>query len=86
MATGSSRKKNRVSILTSHIIIICVSTVIFFFLSNHLTLNAQGGLLGTEVNLEELSKENMNIDSLKHIHENIATFMKVLTCSTIACI
>lgn len=86
MATGAARKKNKTSILTSHIIIICVSAIIFIFLSNHLTLGAQGGLLGTQVDYLNKEFTMMDAESLYYIYKMLDTFTKVLTCATIACI
>jgi len=46
MATGAARSKSKSSILTHQILIICITALVYFFLSSNLVNTAEGGLLG----------------------------------------
>jgi len=48
MATGAARAKSKSSILTHQILIICITALVYFFLSSYLVMAAEGGLLGIE--------------------------------------
>ena len=56
MASGASVKKNSASILTNHLLIICVCTLMFIFVSSELSLNAKGGLVGTKMEVHDISE------------------------------
>jgi Amt family ammonium transporter len=86
MATGAARSKSKSSILTHQILIICVTALVYFCLSSYLVIAAEGGLLGIEQALPKIEKENLDPRTLDKIEQELFTYMKILTCATIACI
>ena len=54
MATGAARGKSKSSILTHQILIICITALVYSFLSSYLVLKAEGGLLGIQEVLPEI--------------------------------
>ena len=86
MATGAARPKSKSSILTHQIVIICITAIVYFMLSSYLALSADGGLLGIEQRLPEIDDKVMDSRMLDKIEQELFTYMKILTCATIACI
>lgn len=86
MATGAARSKSKSSILTHQILIICITALVYSFLSSNLVMTAEGGLLGIDESLPEIEKNVMDPRSLDKIERELFTYMKILTCATIACI
>ena len=86
MATGAARSKSKSSILTHQILIICITSLVYSFLSSYLVIAAEGGLLGIQQPLPEINMESMDPRTLDKIEETLFTYMKILTCATIACI
>ena len=56
------------------------------FLSSYLVIAAEGGLLGIEQPLPEVTEKIMDPRPLDKIGKQLFTYMKILTCATIACI
>ena len=54
MASGSAVKKNQSSILTNHLLVICACTLMFILISSELSMNANGGLIGTKMEVHEI--------------------------------
>lgn len=86
MATGAARSKSKSSILTHQILIICITALVYFFLSSYLVISAEGGLLGIQQPLPEIDSTTMDPRTLDKIEQELFTYMKILTCATIACI
>ena len=84
MATGAARSKSKSNILTHQILIICITTLVYFFISQNLITDAAGGLLGRH--LPELQIEAKDPHTIDHIVTELFNYMKILTCATIACI
>jgi len=66
--------------------IICITAMVYFFLSSYLTSSAEGGLLGIEQALPDIGPDSLDSRRLDQISESLFTYMKILTCATIACI
>ena len=47
---------------------------------------AEGGLLGIEQPLPDIDGKQMDPRTLDKIEQELFTYMKILTCATIACI
>ena len=86
MATGASRAKSKSSILTHQILIICITALVYSFLSSYLVISAEGGLLGIQEVLPEIDVSAMDPRTLDKVEQELFTYMKILTCATIACI
>lgn len=86
MATGAARSKSKSSILTHQILIICITSLVYSFLSSYLVIAADGGLLGIEQLLPAITAEEMDPRTLDLIRAQLFNYMKILTCATIACI
>ena len=86
MATGAARDKSKSSILTHQILIICITALVYSFLSSSLVFSVEGGLLGIKEPLPGVSKVSMDPRTLDKIEQELFTYMKILTCATIACI
>ena len=86
MATGAARSKSKSSILTHQILIICITALVYSFLSSYLVIAAEGGLLGIEQPLPVIDATSMDPRTLDKIEQELFTYMKILTCATIACI
>ena len=54
MATGAARSKSKSSILTHQILIICITALVYSFLSSYLVIAAEGGLLGIQQPLPDV--------------------------------
>lgn len=66
--------------------IICITALVYSFLSSYLCIAAEGGLLGIEQPLPEVDSKQMDPRTLDKIEQELFTYMKILTCATIACI
>ena len=86
MATGAARSKSKSAILTHQILIICITALVYTFLSSYLVVGAEGGLLGIQKPLPEIEEGMMDPRTLDGVEEQLFTYMKILTCATIACI
>lgn len=86
MATGAARRKSKSAILTHQILTICISTIIYTILSHDLSSVAKGGILGTvDTSLKEILPEQIDHFTLQSVKFKLFNFMKILTCSQIAC-
>ena len=86
MATGAARSKSKSSILTHQILIICITALVYTFLSSFLVTGAEGGLLGIREPLPDVEPNMLDPRTLDSIENQLFTYMKILTCATIACI
>ena len=86
MSTGAARTKNKVSILTNSILIICLTSLVYSFLSSYLVFEAEGGLLGIHKGKPLVNKNGLEPSTLDTMSNELFSFMKILTCVTIACI
>ena len=86
MSTGSARTKNKASILTHSILIICLTSLVYSFLSSYLVFEAEGGLLGIHKSKPLIDKSGLDPTTLDTYSNELFSFMKILTCATIACI
>lgn len=67
MATGAARSKSKSSILTHQILIICITALVYSFLSSYLVQAAEGGLLGIQQPLPEVRDDIMDPRTLDKI-------------------
>lgn len=86
MSTGAARTKNKASILTHTILIICLSALVYSFLSSYLVFEAEGGLLGIHKDNSSETKNGLEPKTLDAMSNELFSFMKILTCATIACV
>ena len=86
MSTGAARTKNKASILTHSILIVCLTSLVYSFLSSYLVFEAEGGLLGIHKNNPLVTKNGLQPSTLDTMSSELFSFMKILTCATIACI
>ena len=89
MAPGAAHAKSSSSILTNHLIIISVVSVTFLLVSSDLIFNAEGGVVGTSseesLTVEiEGEDEVLSQSALKELSAKLMTFMRCVTCATIA--
>ena len=82
MASGGSVKKNSSSILTNHLLTICTCTLVYILISSELSMNGKGGLIGTQMEVHEISK--MTASTLWHKSAVFVSFIRCLTATTIA--
>lgn len=88
MASGAAHEKNASSILTNHLIVICVTATIFGLVSSDLIHDAAGGLIGTPfaesltIKVQEI--EELNKPALQNLSDQLFIFIRCLTCVTIA--
>ena len=89
MAPGAAHAKSSSSILTNHLIIISTVSVTFLLVSSDLIFNSEGGVVGTAsdgsltVNIEG-QEEVLSQSALKELSAKLLTFMRCITCATIA--
>ena len=89
MAPGAAHAKSSSSILTNHLIIVSTVSVTFLLVSSDLLFNSEGGVVGTSsdgsltVKIEG-QEEVLSQSALKELSAKLLTFMRCITCATIA--
>ena len=88
MAPGAAHAKSSSSILTNHLIIISTVSVVFLLVSSDLIFNSRGGVVGgstgESLTVKNDDQELLNQSALKELSEKLLTYMRCITCATIA--
>ena len=88
MSAGASHAKNSSSILTSHLIIIATSTIVFTIIGSEMITNANGGLVGGpgdhQMTIDVQEIDELNKSAIDSISTKLFAYNRCLTATMIA--